>query len=142
MNQQLIYIIRVETAPARFGGGIVPIDSHRCLSDAYIPFQPIPINGCAQLTTETETEGCLLYKTEVRLSMLCTFPHWDEPQIFRLTDLSGNSFIVGTGSAPFVRVDYRTERPARPTDRATAEIQLHWAGIYAPLEIMNINENK
>lgn len=130
-----VYLVRAEVAPARYADVVLPTDSRHALLTGYIPFEPLPLNGCAQLETESETTGYRRYRTTVRMALLGDLPRWNGPQVFRLTDVSGRQYLIGLSVPPHVRRELHEDRPARPSDRALCELTLHWECLYGPLEV-------
>lgn len=80
---------------------ILPAQS-QALVHELMPWQEIPIGGLAEVETTEEVEnGTRLSTTKLSATLCHRFQLPSTPTAFRLTDVQGRQYLVGTAQQPF-----------------------------------------
>lgn len=91
---------------------------NRALVRGPMPWQEIPIVGLAQVETTEEVENGMRLSTTKLTATLCQrFQLPTRPLAFRLTDVRGNQYLLGTAESPYPLVKISSIRSSKETEK-------------------------
>lgn len=107
------------------------------LPDHYIPWRELCMSGYAAMeTTDSVEDGIRTITTRVTVLLAGDMQRMpDYPVVWRLTDLSGAEWLIGTGERPHPLVTRRETRPQHISERNSVTLSIDWVGPLAPLKL-------
>lgn len=138
MNENLKYINHISYIEAEsLLPGIVLLDRGVILpSDA--EFTELNLCGLASCTESSSIDNKSKYYTVTVTGVLFgSFDHKDKNIILKLTDLNGDSFIVGSVLPPRAVINTVNTRPSNPTEPVNTELSIQHISTHGILPIIS-----
>lgn len=133
------HINKVEVCEAYHLGLATPLpDGLHVVINDYMPFRPLPLVGLAAVeVTDELTNRMRVWTTKVtaRLSNLFLLPAC--PVVFRLTDVCGRHYLVGTALFPFPKVNFSDKFPDQPAGISGCNLLVTWKSTSPMMEIIS-----
>lgn len=126
----LRYINKIECCNSIHLSQVITYPEQRiAYATGYIPFAVVPTVGLASLSTEEDvSNGTRTHKTVLKAT-LCSALEQNESEIlvFRLTDVEGRQYLLGSNERPFPLVTHSMSCPDKSSERSvitlTVEMQ-------------------
>ncbi|MBP3228197.1 MAG: hypothetical protein J6M53_05355 [Bacteroidaceae bacterium] len=120
---------------------ILPAQARALIKDV-MPWQELPLVGLAQVETSDEVErGMRLYTTKLTATLCQPFNfslftiNSARPLAFRLTDVQGRQYLLGTSQPPYPLVSQTETKGNKPTDRTAYTFNIQHTSPNSLLEI-------
>jgi len=111
-------------------------DNENVLITDYMPWKKICMIGLANVEVSDKVEnGIRTWTTKFTATLSERFPISNVPQAFRLTDVQGNSWLVGLGERPFPIVNQTSTHSSEISSKTACILTVSWTSICPMLGI-------
>lgn len=138
MNQPILrHICKVEYCAAyHLKRAIILPAQAKALVGEPMPWQELPLVGLASLEVSDEVEdGVRIYTSKLNATLCKSFLHPKRPSAFRLTDVQGNQYLLGTAYKPFPLVAIITNTSTNEAERTVTVLSANWVSLKPLLTI-------
>lgn len=108
------------------------------LPPVFIPWRELCMSGYAAMeTTDSVEDGILTISTRVTVILATELlqPMPEYPVAWKLTDISGDEWLIGTGERPHPLTTRRETRPQNINERNSVALSIDWVGPLPPLKL-------
>lgn len=114
---------------------ILPAQSQALVQEP-MPWQGLPLVGLASLEVTDEVEnGVRLYTSKLTATLCKQFQHPTRPSAFRLTDVQGRQYLLGTALQPFALVAQNENIGNAPSSSTANTLTVNWQNATPILQI-------
>ena len=114
---------------------ILPAQSRALIKDV-MPWQEIPIIGLTEVETTEEVENGIRLSTTKLTATLCKrFQSSSKPLAFRLTDVQGKQYLLGTVRSPYPLITQMESHEDKAAATTTYILSIHHIAEKTLLEI-------
>ena len=133
----ILHINRIDVCDAYHLKLAYPMpDNESVLISDYMPWKKICMIGLANVEIADKVEnGLRTWNTKFTATLSTRFPISSVPQSFRLTDVKGNTFLIGLGERPFPIVNQTTTHNSDIGSKTACLLTVSWTAICPMLAI-------
>ena len=138
MNQPILrHICKVEYCAAyHLKSAIILPAQAKALVGEPMPWQELPIVGLASLEVTDEVEnGVRIYTSKLTATLCKSFLHPKRPSAFRLTDVQGKQYLLGTAKSPYPLISQALSCTTDSSKGSTTILSINYLSVYPLLSI-------
>lgn len=124
---RLIHVKKIEMAGE---GDPLPVkitSETSCLFTGEVYFSPVELHELVGVEVEDAYENNQrIYTTTATFTTSCKKPLAGRRAAFRLTSISGERYLIGTGSRPFPVIKEKNPFPRKPADTTLKTVTITW----------------
>ncbi|MBO5181840.1 MAG: hypothetical protein J6B92_08140 [Paraprevotella sp.] len=133
------HISKIEVCEAYHLALAVPLpDGLHVVIEDYMPFTMLPMVGLATVEVSDEVSNRLrIWTTKVSVTLPTRMEQLTHPLVFRLTDVCGRCYLVGTSELPFPKINFTDKFPERASGTSACTMTITWKAPLAMMEIID-----
>ena len=127
MKSQLLYIKKIEYCAAYHlkRAIILPAQAIALVREP-MPWQELPLVGLASLEVTNEVDnGVRIYTSKLTATLCKPFLHPKRPSTFRLTDVQGKQYLLGTAQSPYPLITQKESIERNTNSYTTSVLEIH-----------------